>query len=276
MSDSSNPFASPQSSTSLSPPRQDLVSPRQPTPKWLPYKSAMPRAWVVVVLLSIWILLQLASIWSSIMQVQLLERAQAGEQISPAEIRANDEREIFIAFASLGVYLPTGILFLMWFHRVHYNLPSLGATKLKYSPGWAVGYFLIPILNLFRPVQVMCEVWANSDPNVIRLAEPSKTGSVSPLVGIWWAAWLTFIISERILSRFLRVAKDIDEVIVLTWAAVGLSGISVIAAVLAIQVVQCVTHNQQQRHHLIAENKDPDDTPRSSISGIRYSQPRKL
>ncbi|MFC1995866.1 DUF4328 domain-containing protein [Chloroflexota bacterium] len=46
------------------------------------------------------------------------------------------------------LFVITAVLFYMWIHRAHRNLPSLGVSGLKYSPGWAVGGFFIPILNL--------------------------------------------------------------------------------------------------------------------------------
>ena len=56
----------------------------------------------------------------------------------------------------------TGIIYLMWLHRAYQNLPALGVTKLDATPGWAVGYYFIPILNLFRPYQTMVEILRES------------------------------------------------------------------------------------------------------------------
>lgn len=89
---------------------------------------------------------------------------------------------------SLAVRLATGLAFLVWFYNAHDNLRLLGARGLEYSPGWAVGYFFIPILSLFRPYQVAQEIYRASNPDV-PLDRPSgwRLSSGSTLVGLWWA-----------------------------------------------------------------------------------------
>ena len=58
-----------------------------------------------------------------------------------AEATASDNRQAAIGSIYLVLFVLTAILFLMWIHRAHRNLPSLGSSSLKYSPGWAVGGF---------------------------------------------------------------------------------------------------------------------------------------
>ncbi len=48
------------------------------------------------------------------------------------------------------------------------------------TPGWAVGYYFIPIVNLWKPYQAMA---------FIRDQVSGKT-PVGSLVGLWWTAWL--------------------------------------------------------------------------------------
>jgi uncharacterized protein DUF4328 len=75
---------------------------------------------------------------SGIVQIELLSRAASGG-ISEAETAANDSRQQLIGVLQFVLNLGTLVAFLMWFHRVHKNLPGLGGRELKYTPGWSVG-----------------------------------------------------------------------------------------------------------------------------------------
>lgn len=47
----------------------------------------------------------------------------------------------------------------MWIYRAHANLRAASIDGLEFSPGWAVGCYFIPIVNLFKPFQDMRELW---------------------------------------------------------------------------------------------------------------------
>jgi hypothetical protein len=63
---------------------------------------------------------------------------------------------------------------------------------MTYSSGWAVGYFFVPLLNLFRPYQVMQEIWkASENPRSWHGARDSI------FVGIWFVIRLLGMILAR-------------------------------------------------------------------------------
>ncbi len=43
----------------------------------------------------------------------------------------------------------------IWVYRVNANLREAGLTELRYSPGWAVGSFFVPLANLVVPFMAM-------------------------------------------------------------------------------------------------------------------------
>src|SRR5207245_1107765 len=69
-----------------------------------------------------------------------------------------------LGFGHTAVMIITAVVFLIWLYRSYANLQALWTEGHTYAPGWAVGYYFIPILNLFRPCQVMQETWKGSDP----------------------------------------------------------------------------------------------------------------
>jgi hypothetical protein len=74
----------------------------------------------------------------------------------------------------------TIVVWLIWQHQATANLWARGLPGLRTTPGWAVGWWLIPFANLAMPFVAMRELDRRSGPD----------GPASPLLGWWWAAWL--------------------------------------------------------------------------------------
>jgi len=77
-------------------------------------------------------------------------------------VAINGDRHLFIGLGLLGIQLTTSILFLMWIYRANSNARQLGAQGMKFSPGWSVGFYFIPILWFWKPYQAMKEIWQAS------------------------------------------------------------------------------------------------------------------
>src|SRR5207247_3641963 len=82
------------------------------------------------------------------------------------DLHAIDARNQAIGIAQVVVLALAAIAFLRWLHRAHRNVVELGATDLRCGPGWAVGIWFVPIANLWRPKQVIDEVWRAIDPEL--------------------------------------------------------------------------------------------------------------
>jgi hypothetical protein len=196
---------------------------------------------------------EVADVMSTSSQIELLTRTHTGFGISGAEAAANDARQTAVALVGAIVYLATAVFFLMWIHRAHRNLPSLGAVGLKYSPGWAVGGFFVPFLNLVRPYQVVQEVWRASDPE----ADPGDHVSwrlprSSPLILVWWVSWLAMNFVAYASRRGARANATIDNLITRSWIEIAHGFIGIVAAVLAIPVIRQINDFQERKAERIA------------------------
>jgi hypothetical protein len=148
---------------------------------------------VLMVLLLAGALVNAAASISSIMQIAMLNRGFTTE-----EAEASDLREGIIRILQTGLFVATAIPFGMWIVRAHRNVRALSAVGLEISPGWALGYYFIPIANLWKPYQAMRDLWkASTNPP----GWPAvRTGSV---LVIWWIVWLLANLgglSEEVLS----------------------------------------------------------------------------
>lgn len=186
-------------------------------------------------------------------EVELLSRATS-VGISDAEMSANDLRQGLIRLLQFFVFLAVSIAFLVWFHRVHKNLQALGAGDLTYTPAWAVGSFFVPILNLFRPLQVMREVWHCSDP--ARLEQDNapfgpcardRLGTPS-LIRWWWALYLiSYFLGNAIFRLSFADDPTIGELKVLSILVVISDFLDVAGVLVTVSLVKQITTWQGQR-----------------------------
>jgi hypothetical protein len=108
-------------------------------------------------------------------------------QLTPDQVATNDPIQGILGLLQSGLGIVTGITFLKWIYRAYKNIQGFGAEGLRFSPGWAVGYYFIPILSLIRPVQVMSEIWrASDDPR----NWPRRPGSW--VIVSWWTLFLIY------------------------------------------------------------------------------------
>lgn len=198
--------------------------------------------------------LALVAAGSSAAQYELLGRIDGGD-FSMEEANANDSRQAGIGMVQVAFYLATAIAFLTWMHRAHKNLPSLGSRDLQYTPGWAVGGFFVPFLNLVRPLQVMREIWLGSDPAGVERdrgadgAAARTALGTPPLVGWWWGFFIANGIIGNVLAR-MSFAPDqsVDDLQSLTSLILVSDVLEIPGALLAAGVVGQITRWQGERH----------------------------
>ncbi len=222
------------------------------------------------------LVLSVVAIVSGLLQIGLLSRAATGG-ISDAEAAANDSRQQLIGVLQFVLILGTAVAFLMWFHRVHKNLPGLGGRELKYTPGWAVGGFFVPFLNLVRPLRVMREVWHGSDPSSLERDVASggpfirnQLGTPS-LVGWWWALFLVSNFFGNIAARMAFAPNPtLDQLQAMSRLLVFSDVLDIPSALVAMRLVARITGWQGERSDRIRQRggETPDasaDKPASVI-----------
>lgn len=228
----------------------------------LPYVSIYSRARWAVGCFVILILLMMASMVVQWLQMELLQRIVAGEAFTDQDLQADQLRWRVLGGALLPTMILLIVFFLMWMHRAHKNLPALNCRGLAYSPGWAVGYWFIPILNLFRPYQVMCEIQKGSDPSVdARNGSSWQWVPVLSLLGWWWAAWLISSYADRVISRMERNAETAEAILRFAWPNIVSSGLNIVAAILAIRVILVITRMQADKSQKVDVPGEPPDYP---------------
>lgn len=78
-----------------------------------------------------------------------------------------------------------------WIYRVVANAHAVGEA-VSITPGWAVGWYFVPLANLVMPYQAMRETWDASHE-----AAALEEGRDTALLPCWWGLWLvTNIVSN--------------------------------------------------------------------------------
>lgn len=211
-----------------------------------PFESGRARAKAVTVLLSIGMLLDVVAIVSGLAQISLLKEIASGQRVPLEVARANDLRQLIVTVAQAVVYILTVVAFLMWLHRTAGNLTALGIRNPEFTPGWAVGWFFIPFMNLYRPYQVVKEIYQGSDPEADPADDLSwRFSNVTPLIGIWWGAWLISNITSQASFRISMENKVADMLLIASWFGLVADLVSMIAAVLLIFVIRSIETRQE-------------------------------
>jgi len=130
----------------------------------------------------------------------------------------------------------------MWLYRSYDNLRAFSPSRrLNHSPGWAVGSFFIPFVNLVVPYRAVKEVWQKSgSPDEALLSEPSPPAWFP----IWWLFWLLASFAGNITMR-----ASFDETVpesTATMFSIVASALSILAAVFAYLVVDAIDKRQEE------------------------------
>jgi len=157
---------------------------------------------------------------------------------------SGDDENLLVAFATLGLgssvvvaVVGSVVGFLMWMHRAASNLRALHPeAAFEFTPGWAVGWWFVPLANLVKPGQAMAEIARASHVGATSGAQTAASwlGIAAPMVAMWWALWV-------VMSIFSRVTARIDGNTAVTIIDAGLTITTAIAAIL---VIRGITEDQ--------------------------------
>jgi Domain of unknown function (DUF4328) len=192
----------------------------------------------------------------TVTEVVTLERYLDG-RVGAAEANRALERSGAVAIVTLVVLVGTVISWLMWQHRSQANVRAAGVPRLEFTPGWAVGWWFVPIANLWKPFQAMNELHRASrgDPDW-RLAR------TWPVLGWWWAGYLAFSFLDGIAGAlFTEETASLQPL--LTGDRVSIAGdvLSIVVAFLAIRIVRAVVDRQRRLPEMVAVAPPPPPRP---------------
>ncbi|MEZ5091485.1 DUF4328 domain-containing protein [Nocardioides sp.] len=137
------------------------------------------------------------------------------------------------------LFIATAALFITWLFRGHRS-DRMDPSRLQHASGWAIGGWFLPIVNLWRPLQMVRDLFRGAG-----------VPTVPVVVGVWWGAFLVSGFVDR-LSLALAPSDDlvgldyIDASITSSGLDIASSALDLLAALLAIVVVRRATRAVRQ------------------------------
>ncbi|MDF7797856.1 DUF4328 domain-containing protein [Pontiellaceae bacterium B1224] len=144
---------------------------------------------IVVVMICIQMFVLACNILTNIFQ--LVEYAAYDANYYLDELLVSEALGALVGVVFIVVYIVTAIFFLKWIYRANKNL-SILSGRMEFSPGSSIGWYFVPIVNLFKPYQAMREIWRKAH----------KTGFANTrLLPGWWTLWIISLIFGQIVFR---------------------------------------------------------------------------
>jgi serine/threonine protein kinase len=172
--------------------------------------------------------------------------------------QASGDLYLWVGALQATWFLVTAALWLVWFRRAYRNLPALGARRLRFRLWWAVGAWLLPVFSLFRPKQVLNDIWRASDPDLAPDQAAAWRGRpVAEVLGWWWLAFVASVLVRSITTAAVHAAADfmllglLPEQLDRFQASAGMQVVAdlltVVCGLLALRVVRRTTARQGER-----------------------------
>lgn len=192
------------------------------------------RVQAVTVVFVVMALVCAAAVWSGWLELRLMDRFIAGEEVTDAEATSNDDRQAMFGLIQLGLGVAAAVVFIRWLYAAYLYVGTVAPAEQRYSPGWAIGSWFVPIMNLFRPKQMVNDVWRAGG----RDGQDAQPGW---LLVAWWTFWLVGNFAVNAAARSYNDADTAEELKTGTILFMISDAMSVIGAVLAIIVVRQAT-----------------------------------
>ena len=145
-----------------------------------------------------------------------------------------------LALLQLLIYFISGFLILRWIYKTNQAAHILGGDAMTMSPGWNVGWFFIPIGNLFKPFEGLRESYQAT----VNFDAPYAV-EVPGAMRLWWGTWIASSILSNAAMRLQMMAPQGSNAMTVVNVTYGIVGIIAIPLSLSlIATVREVTEAQ--------------------------------
>lgn len=133
------------------------------------------------------------------------------------------------------------IVFCFWTYKVVKNSWTRSSVPgvQSVSPGWAVGYYFIPILYLWKPYGAMKEVWRTT------FDDSKSTG----ILLLWWWVWIFSNVIEQVASK-IEGGESIESYAEVEYLFAFSYFVDLAAAILLCGIVKKITAQQDSYYRM--------------------------
>jgi hypothetical protein len=156
-----------------------------------------------------------------------------------------DSQALVVSIGYLVAFVLSVIASGIWIYRASWNAGQLQPSVNRITPGWAVGWYFVPFMALWKPLQAMKECWNSSaDP------QGDMDRGMPGLMTGWWTTWVVTSLWSSFSTRRWNKADTIEEMRNLCWGDIVMTPVSIASAILFILLIQRLT--QMQAQHLLS------------------------
>ncbi len=164
----------------------------------LAVKDNTGRAKTVIIVYYYWIGVTVVSLLAGCYQLYVLEKKREGENVHEDITQLSEWAQKIIGFYKFGFSVALLVVFLNWFRRAYGNLHRLDAGQLRHKEKMAVWSWFIPVINLYRPAQIMLEIWTGTQVKIQKMDPSFVLKKGAPLILSWWLLTLLPLLARPV------------------------------------------------------------------------------
>ena len=193
----------------------------------------------------IWIIfaLEIISLILYTSQFQILNQNLDKNNIPQSILTVANNSIDIVGIVYTIIYIISAIAFLMWFRRAYYNL-HLKVKHLSYKESWSLWSWFVPVINLFRPYQIMIELFLHTDILLSKKINNYTPSHASSLIGFWWFLWLISSFFGNYVFRYSANANSSEELVTSAMLSIINSVIGISSALITIKLLKIYTKEE--------------------------------
>ena len=200
--------------------------------------------WLSRLLIILAVMSAIAVVTGYVEHVILVEiSAGGGGDSLVARAEASDFSQLVIGWCQMLISILTVITFAYWIIRACRNVHAMSKSesKLSFSPAWSVGWYCIPIANLWKPYQAMRQIWNISED---ASSNPDRPGS--SLLALWWFVFLVDSTIGRVAFKYALKAETLDQLLTSNVITMISDGFGIVAIIVALKLITTIQSFQSK------------------------------
>lgn len=175
------------------------------------YRETGPWVMIVTICLGIYLVGSLILVLTSWMELNNINAGNYDEFYD--EESFIDRADMLVGSFIQYFFYVIAFLWGVWINKTCKNAWLInsrdGATAMyrgreSFTPGWAVGWYFMPVLSLWKPYQTMA--W-------IRDASQKPLGlTMGKLVGLWWTFWILGAVVQAVMITIFNQAETTQDI----------------------------------------------------------------
>jgi hypothetical protein len=159
-----------------------------------------------------------------------------------SEAERLDFQAKIVGFGYLAIFVLCVIFSGVWIYRASWNAREIQPNDARITPGWAVGWFFVPIMSFWKPYQAIVQTGNSSE-------DPTGDMDDSPpgFVQLWWTLWVVTSLAGNFSFRRSMKAETIDDYRLITTIDLVCAPLSILAALLFMKLIRTITAAQQDK-----------------------------